>query len=176
MVALAPWALAIAIAFTAGITDFRSRRIPNGLTVPGLILGIAANAGVHGWPGARDALLGAAAALAVLLPFVLVRSLGAGDWKFMVAIGGCVGLHHLIPVLFITLLANGILAFGMIVYKRRTVRAMHNMWDMLRALVTLHAPPSELTLDNPDAVKVPFGVAAALAIVLYSAHQIWSSQ
>jgi hypothetical protein len=39
---------------------------------------------------------------------------------------------------------------------------------MLASLLTLHLPGAEFTLDNPDAVKIPFGVAAAIAVVLYS--------
>ncbi len=173
MLAAAPWSVTIALALTAGITDVYSRRIPNWLTVPGLLLGIAANALGGGWPLAKAALLGGLAALVLFLPFVLLRSLGAGDWKLMGAVGGCVGVHHLIPVLIATLLANGILAVAMIIQRRRTALAAHNMWTMLKAVVTLQLPPRELTLDNPDAVKVPFGVAASFAIVAYSAHQIW---
>ncbi len=33
--------------------------IPNWLTVPGALLGIAANWWLRGWPGAKDSLLGA---------------------------------------------------------------------------------------------------------------------
>ena len=46
--------LAIAFAVTAGISDLCSRRIPNWLTVPGLLVGIAANAAVSGWSGVED--------------------------------------------------------------------------------------------------------------------------
>ena len=79
------------LAIAAGWTDYRSRRIPNWLTVPGLVLGVAANSWMRGWPGAKDSLLGAALGLALLLPFVLIRSLGAGDWKFVGALEAFLG-------------------------------------------------------------------------------------
>ena len=47
------------LAIAAGWTDYRSRRIPNWLTIPGLFVGIAANSYFRGWPGAKASLLGA---------------------------------------------------------------------------------------------------------------------
>jgi hypothetical protein len=45
---------------------------------------------------------------------------------------------------------------------------------MLAAFFTLHLPGPDLSLDNPEALKVPFGVAVAVAVILYSARQAWS--
>ena len=87
-------------AAAAGWSDWRFRRIPNWLTVPGLLLGVAVNSLVWGWAGARSSLLGALLGLALLLPFVMVRSLGAGDWKLVGALGAFLGPQHLIAVLF----------------------------------------------------------------------------
>ncbi|MGA7908757.1 MAG: A24 family peptidase, partial [Candidatus Sulfotelmatobacter sp.] len=83
----APVVLAVALALIAGWTDWRSRRIPNWLTVPGLLLGVAANGLAAGWPGVKSSLLGVGLGLLLLLPFVLLRSLGAGDWKLAGAVG-----------------------------------------------------------------------------------------
>jgi len=39
----------------------------------------------------------------------------------------------------------------------------------------MHLPGPDLTLDNPDLVKVPFGVAVAIAVILYSSRQVWGA-
>ena len=44
-----------------------------------------------GWSGLKTSLLGAGLGLLVLLPFVIVRALGAGDWKLAGALGAIVG-------------------------------------------------------------------------------------
>ncbi len=159
--------VALALAVIAGWTDWRYRRIPNWLTVPCFFLGIAANSIVSGWSGAKEALLGAGLGLLVLLPFVLLRSLGAGDWKLMGAIGACIGLHGFISVLVLTVLINGLVAIGMVIASGRLGRTIKNMLNLLGAMLTLHKPASEVTLDNPDAIKVPFGVSAAVAVAIY---------
>src|ERR1700690_3011171 len=144
------------LALAAGWTDWRSRRIPNWLTVPGLVLGIAANSWLRGWPGARDSLLGAGLGLLLLLPFVWIRSLGAGDWKFVGALGAFLGPQNLLTVLLLGILVNGLMAVIMVIMKKRVRETASNMGRMLAALLTIHLPGPELTLDNPDLVKFPF--------------------
>jgi prepilin peptidase CpaA len=161
------------LAIAGGWTDWRSRRIPNWLTVPGLVVGIAMNSWLHGWPGAKASLLGAGLGLALLLPFVLIRSLGAGDWKFVGALGAFLGPENLLTVLLLGILVNGLMALIMIVRKKRLRETLRNLGRMLAAFLSMHLPGPDLTLDNPDLVKVPFGVAVAIAVILYSSRQVW---
>jgi prepilin peptidase CpaA len=165
--------LSCVLAAAAGWTDWRSRRIPNWLTVPGLAVGVAVSSWAGGWSGARTALLGAALGLALLLPFVLAKSLGAGDWKLAGALGAFLGPGRLLAVLFGAVLVAGAMAVVLIVWKRRVGRTLRNLWHMLGALLTLHLPGSELTLENPQALKVPFGVAMSIAVIVYTAGQAW---
>jgi prepilin peptidase CpaA len=169
------WALAAALAATAGWSDWRFRRIPNWLTVPGLLLGVAVNSLARGWSGTKDSLLGAGLGLALLLPFVLIRSLGAGDWKLVGAMGAFVGPRHLIAVLVAAVLIAGVMGVILIVWKKRVGQTLRNLVRMAAALLALRLPGPDLTLDNPESLKVPFGVAFALAVILYSARQIWGA-
>ncbi len=159
------------LAIAAGWTDWRSRRIPNWLTIPGLLLGVAVNSWLRGWPGAKESLLGAGLGLLLLLPFVLIRSLGAGDWKFVGALGAFLGPQNLLTVLLLGILVNGIMAVVMVIQKKRIRQTASNMARMLAAVFSLHLPGPDLTLDNPELVKVPFGVAVAIAVILYTGRQ-----
>jgi prepilin peptidase CpaA len=159
--------LAVAFAVAAGVTDWRSRRIPNWLTVPGLLLGIAANAAAGGWTGVKASLLGAGLGLLLLLPFVLVRSLGAGDWKLAGALGACLGPAPLVDVLMGSVFVAGIMALGLVIYKRRLKQTLRNIGRLLASMVTLRMPGAEVSLDNPQSLKIPYGVALALTTVCY---------
>jgi len=160
------------LALIAGITDWRSRRIPNWLTVPGAVIGIAVSAWLRGWAGAKDSLLGLALGLLLLLPFVLLRSLGAGDWKLVGALGAFLGPGNLITVLFATVLVAGLMALLLVIWKGRLVRTLKNIGRLLAALFSFHLPGQELTLDDPKSAKVPFGVAVAIAVIAYTARQV----
>jgi prepilin peptidase CpaA len=167
------WILPALLAAIAGYTDYRWRRIPNWLTVPGLLLGIALNSAAWGWRGTKESLLGAGLGLLILLPFVLVRSLGAGDWKLIGAVGAFVGPGQLITILFATLLIAGFMALVLIIGKKRVRQTFRNIGRMLAAMLTLHLPGEDLTLDNPKASKIPFGVAVAIAVILYAIGHAW---
>jgi prepilin peptidase CpaA len=169
------WMLATIPALIAGWTDWRSRRIPNWLTVPALLLGIAANSLALGWSGAKESLLGAGLGLGLLLPFVLIRSLGGGDWKLIGALGAFLGPPRLIAVLVATILVAGAMALVLVVWKRRVGQTLRNVGRMLAAMFTLHLPGPEVSLDNPESLKVPFGVAVAVAVVLYTVRQVWGA-
>jgi prepilin peptidase CpaA len=165
--------LAVALALVAGWTDWRSRRIPNWLTVPGLLAGVAVNAVAGGWPGVKASLLGAGLGLLVLLPFVFLRSLGAGDWKLAGALGAFVGPAALADLLMGSVFVAGVMALGLVLYKRRFLATMRNIGRLLRSMLTFHMPGPEVSLDNPESLKVPYGVALALTTLLFGIVAIW---
>jgi prepilin peptidase CpaA len=158
---------AVLLALIAGWTDLRSRRIPNWLTVPGLLIGIAGNVVLSGWGGLAHSLKGAALGLALLFPFVMLRSLGAGDWKLAGALGAFTGPAALIDVLLGSVFVAGLMAVALVIYKGRVRQTMRNIGHILVSLVTFQLPGSRVSLDNPDSLKVPYGVALALTMVLY---------
>jgi len=158
---------AVLLSLIAGWTDLRSRRIPNWLTVPGLLIGVAANTVLGGWSGLKTSLLGAAIGLALLLPFVLLRSLGAGDWKLAGALGAFAGPGLLVNLLLGSVFVAGVMAVVLIIYKGRVRQTLRNMGHILVSLVTFRLPGAQVSLDNPESLKVPYGVALAFTVVLY---------
>jgi prepilin peptidase CpaA len=162
------WIAPALLAALAGWKDLRTRRIPNWLTIPGVGIGILLNSIVGSWAGARSSLLGVGLGLGILLPFVLIRSLGAGDWKLVGAIGAFLGPDHLIVVLMATILVAGVMALILVIWKHRVRQTVRNVARMFQAFFTFHLPGPELSLDDPQALKIPFGVAVAIAVLLYA--------
>jgi prepilin peptidase CpaA len=162
-----PWIPAMLVALGAGILDWRYRRIPNWLTVSGAVAGFAVNTILFSWPGLKAALMGAALGLGLLLPFVVIRSLGAGDWKLAGALGACLGPRQLLSVLMGTILVAGVMALALVIWKGRLKRTLLNIAHLLAALFSLRMPGSEVSLDDPESTKIPFGVAMALTVLFY---------
>lgn len=161
------WGFAIVLALVAGWLDWRSRRIPNWLTVPGFGIGIIANATFFHWAGLKDALYGAAIPLGILLPVVLLHGLGAGDWKLMGALGAIVGKEQILHVLLATIVFAGLIAATQMIWQKRFWVTMRNLWELVRGFFLFGLKPnSEFSLDNAGASTLPFGVAAAAATLL----------
>jgi len=167
---------AVAMALIAGWTDWRSRRIPNWLTVAGFLIGVSVNTFASGWVGLRTSLLGAGFGLLVLLPFVFLRSLGAGDWKLAGALGAFVGWEALANVLMGSVLVAGIMALVLVIYKRRFKETLRNIGKLLLSMVTFRMPGAEVSLDNPQSLKVPYGVALALTTLLFGIEKMWRAR
>ncbi len=163
---------AVLLALIAGWTDLRSRRIPNWLTVPGLLIGVAGSIALSGWGGLKSSLLGAGLGLALLLPFVALRSLGAGDWKLAGALGAFTGPGVLVDVLLGSVFVAGLMAVALVIYKGRVRQTAKNIGHILISLATFRLPGAQVSLDNPDSLKIPYGVALAFTVVLYGT--LWS--
>lgn len=166
-------ACAVLLSLLAAYTDLRWRRIPNWITVPGFLLGLTLNVAHSGWHGMRTSLLGAALGLLLLFPFVVLRSLGAGDWKLAGAVGSFLGPGALIDVLLASVFVAGLMAIALVIYKGRLRETMRNLKHLVGSLATFHMPGPELSLDNPHSLKVPYGVALAFTVVLYEIARTW---
>jgi prepilin peptidase CpaA len=160
------WYLVIALTLLAAWTDARTRKIPNWLTVTGVLAGVAINSYFHGWGGAKQSLEGTGLALAVLLPLVLLRGLGAGDWKLMGAVGSFVGPVLLVFILVGSVLLSGLMAMMQMMRTRRVVETFRNVAVLVKGFFSFGLRPNpKIALDNPGLMKLPFGVAVAAATV-----------
>jgi prepilin peptidase CpaA len=160
------WLLTISLTVFASTVDVRKRKIPNWLSVSGIVLGIGVNTAVGGWPGCETSLLGTGLALGLLLPLVVLRALGAGDWKLMGAVGAFLGWRMMLVVLLFSIFIAGFLAMMATMRTGRVVATFKNIWTLLRGFATFGLRPNrEISLDNPALMKLPFAVAVAAATV-----------
>src|SRR5215468_4831987 len=167
------WILTLALTILAALLDWRSRRIPNWLTVPGLLSGVVVHALIAGWHGTLFALEGASLALILLLPLVALRALGAGDWKLMGAVGAFVGPVMFLFVLLGSIVASGLMAIVQVFRTGRVLETLKNMLTLVRGFFTFGLKKNpQISLDNPRLLKLPFGVAVAAAtlVCFYAAN------
>jgi prepilin peptidase CpaA len=163
------------VAVTAGITDARSRRIPNRLTYAAMIAGLTLETVVYGWRGLLLGLGGGVLFGGVLLLFYLVRAMGAGDVKLAAALGCIIGPANSFQVVFATAMAGGVLAILVMVF---TGRVLHTLRSTL-AVAGFHVVHGLRThpvvnLDNPAAVRLPYGLAFAAGTLYWAIFmQVW---
>ena len=161
------WAFVLTLTFIGAVTDWRTRKIPNWLTVPGILAGITLRSVISGWPGAKAALYGTGLALALLLPLVLLRALGAGDWKLMGAVGAFMGPVLFLFILFGSIFASGLMSTIHIIKTKRVKETFRNIVELVRGFAVFGFQPNpEISLDNPKLLKIPFGIAVAASTAI----------
>lgn len=161
------WIAAIVLVGCAGWSDWRTRRIPNRLTVPALVVGLGMNTLLAGWAGLVSAAAGATLMLTLLLPLVWLKALGAGDWKLLGALGALLGPQATLWVLLATTLIAGLMAAAQVVRAKRVRATAKNLWELVRGLFVYGlAPHPTIRLGNPRQLSLPYGVAVAGATMV----------
>ncbi|MBN2526281.1 MAG: prepilin peptidase [Deltaproteobacteria bacterium] len=106
----------------AAAIDWRTRRIPNWLTFPAMILGPVLQLLLHlllsDWQTALKgglffALVGEVVLLVVFLGLNAINAMGMGDVKLAAAVGGFVGWPGALETAVLIFLCGGILALGL---------------------------------------------------------------
>jgi hypothetical protein len=64
------------------------------------------------------------------------------------------------------------MALVLVIYKRRLLQTLRNIGHILISLVTFRLPGAHVTLDDPNSLKIPKGVALALTVVFYAFLQL----
>jgi prepilin peptidase CpaA len=125
-VELIGYGIATTIAAVAAVTDWRTGRIPNWLTLPFLLIGPAMHAGARGIEGAALSILGIVACAAV--PYLLFRkgAIGGGDVKLFAAAGGLVGAGVGIEAQFLAFIFAAFLALIKLAWDGRLLRTLQN--------------------------------------------------
>lgn len=159
---------ALVVAGVGGAADVVTRRIPNWLTYSGMLVGIAGRTMLQGWHGLGSALAGGLIGGGAFLVFFLLHAMGAGDVKLITAIGCLVGPSSSVQIVLATAIAGGIFAIIMAVWQKRLRAVLVNVLDLIKfhAVAGAEMHPS-LNLSNPQAARLPYGVAIATG-VLYS--------
>jgi len=168
-----PWIVVLAATGIAAITDGLTSRIPNVLTLPlwvaGLVYG-ALSAGL--WGGAESLVASLLLALPYILLFVYAGG-GGGDAKIMGALGAWLGLSDGLVALLSVCGAGVVLALCWAAFGgtlRLTLSRLRNFTYTLFAgglsrgalsLAASHLPAA----DEPDSLKMPYGIAIFLGVV-----------
>jgi prepilin peptidase CpaA len=97
--------------------DVLFHRIPNGLVGALLCAGLAMQLILAGWEALGQAALGMLVGLAVLLPLYCLRATGAGDVKFLAALGTLLGPRWAFIAGLYTLIAGGVLALAYVLFE-----------------------------------------------------------
>jgi prepilin peptidase CpaA len=155
-VALAAGALA------ATIIDLRTRRIPNTLTaaMAGIGIGLAASglSGMSVWASMAGFALG----LALMLPGHALGATGAGDVKFMAAVGAIVGVPMVLSAFLFTAVAGGVLALAVAVRRRRLAATLAGTGRLIAAPASVRG---EIRQAAPVS-RFAYGPAIAIGSVM----------
>lgn len=162
----------VIVAAAAAWCDVRERRIPNVLTVGGLLLALVIGGVQAGLAGLAAAAVGAALGLLVGLPVFLLGGLGGGDVKLLAAVGAFLGPGRLPLALLAIALTGGVMAAVEVVRRGAVRQTVLNLWAIIMSIGPrsfgrwrTRESGGALTVDAASAVTIPYAVAIAIGSV-----------
>lgn len=155
------WILA-AMLVACAVTDVRERRIPNAVTYPALVAGLALALLIAperlAW-----AVLAVGIAAAAFAPLVRVGAMGMGDLKLMAAVGALQGPGVMSSALIAGVFVGGLMALGMVVASGRLRATLGRAVRLPGALARSWRTGRPLPRTGPlTSTTVPFGAAIAV--------------
>lgn len=153
LLANASWSNALVLALLAtSLSDLMYRRIPNGLVLTVLALGFGYWGCMSGKSGLVHAGMGMMLGLGCLLPFYLLRWIGAGDVKIFAAFGAVLGPDAIWQAALAGLACGGLLSFC--------------YWDKMPFEITSLKGGVALKQARAYGTTVPLGAALATGILM----------
>ncbi len=152
------WA-ALAVGLLASITDLRTKRIPNTLTLGAALAALIMRGWLEGTAGVHWGLLGWLVGLALLFPLFAMRGLGGGDVKLMAAFGAFVGASTVLWATLLGTIAGGILSVALATRHRVWGRTWANLGLMVTHWrVAGPGAVSGLTLEDSRSLRLAYAV------------------
>jgi prepilin peptidase CpaA len=164
------YGVALTTALVSAYFDIRWRKIPNVWVLAGLVAGLAGNFWLRGLPGLGLSLGGLLLAATIYFPLYLLKGMGAGDVKLMVALGAIVGPRQWLLLLVFASIFGGITGLLIAKSKGRLKTTLLNTGRLVRELASLRVPHEkydQLQLHHPEAIRMPHGVAVAVGTVIF---------
>jgi prepilin peptidase CpaA len=167
----------ISLVLSAALFDVRYRRIPNWISVSGLVIGLLLNsflvgrgAQVFSTAGLVFSLEGLAAGFGFYFALYMLHAMGAGDVKLMGAIGALVGWRDWVGIFILTAILGGVAAIGLAVLRKRLGKTLWNVGFILSEIKSgrpAYLGNEELDVRSKKGVGLPHGAVIALATILF---------
>jgi prepilin peptidase CpaA len=162
---MAAGAVFLTVLMLASWSDVRSRRIPNWITVVGMLAGLGFHA-ARGVGPLGVGVLGLAAAFVVALPFFMSGALGGGDAKLLMVVGAFFGPVDLLLASLVIALVGGALALGEAARQRALGPVLAACGNLLLRWVTT-GPRGTAPSTGRQRLAVPYGVAISAGSVFW---------
>lgn len=165
-------AVLFALLVIASVSDYRSYRIPNWLTIGGAAFALIYKTATAVSPS--TAFLGALGGLflgfAVMLPLYALRVMGAGDVKLMAMVGAFLGVYETFQAVLFAFIVGGIAAIGFALCKGKLGRLLNNtkqaVYEM-SALGMAGVRPDAQIVARQSIGKLPFGICISIGTMGY---------
>ena len=166
------WLVSALLIWAAWI-DGRELKVPNWLTFPMILTGLAYNLLAGGWEGLGFGLLGMCAGLACLLPLYAVGGMGAGDVKLLAGVGAWLGWQTTVWGFVVTVVVGALMAIAMVLMSGKVRHHVAQFFVILNEWIAIRNPEelSKIAAERkPTMHLLPYGIPICIGCIAYFAY------
>ncbi|MCJ8013145.1 A24 family peptidase [Paenibacillus sp. KQZ6P-2] len=151
------WGCAL-IVIAAFVTDIRTMKVPNWLTVTAMISGFCFHMVTEGLHGLAFSAKGFAAGFGLLLLMHMIGAVGAGDVKLFGGIGAWLGTLLTVQCLVYSVFCAGFIGVIILLWRRETLKRLRMVVSSLAGVFILRSLQS-LNVGKEQQLRFPFMLA-----------------
>ncbi|MFD1175218.1 prepilin peptidase [Paenibacillus puldeungensis] len=123
----------------AFVTDIKSMKIPNAITMTGVAAGLCYHSITSGGSGALFAIKGAGIGFALMFVLYLLRAVGGGDVKLFAGIGAWLGTGLTLSTMMYSIFAAGCIGLIIIIWRREALTRVRRVAHTVLGAVILRS-------------------------------------
>ncbi len=151
----------------AAYIDWKEHRVPNWLNFSAILFGICFHSIMYGPQGLYFSLLGILVGFATLVVPYLLRGMGAGDVKLMMAVGAWVGVGATFQGFLWTVVVGAVMGISLMVYSRQLKERMLTVALATVNLLKFNDLNYGSDENTPETILLPYGVPIAFGFYTY---------
>jgi prepilin peptidase CpaA len=170
--------LFVCVAMTvAAVIDGWKLKVPNWITFPFALSGLAYHLFTSGLGGLTTSLVGLAVGLGLLLVPYIIGGMGAGDVKLFAGVGAWMGATFAFKAFLISTVVGGVLALALVAYRGlrgrdwSIVSKNAERFQMVATELMTIRDPNQLAelaaARKPTAILLPYGIPLAIGTIAY---------
>ncbi|GIP29471.1 type 4 prepilin peptidase 1 [Paenibacillus sp. J23TS9] len=146
------------IIMAAFVTDIRTMKIPNWLTITAMFSGVLFHVITGGLQGVAFSAKGLGAGFGLLLIMHVIGAVGAGDVKLFGGIGAWMGTLLTVQCLVYSVLCAGVIGVMILLWRRETVKRLRKVVSSLTGVFILRSFQA-LKTGKEKQLRFPFMLA-----------------
>ncbi len=163
------WVVAIVL-IVAAIIDGIQLKVPNWITFPFVLTGLAVSFMLGGWPGLGWGLVGMIIGLALLLPAYAIGGMGAGDVKLLAGVGAWMHGTVTFYAFCVSVVVGAVMAICMVLWRRGWKKHSSQFMSIFMEIITIK-DPNELSqiaaARKSTMLLLPYGIPIAIGTIGY---------
>ncbi|WP_330948630.1 A24 family peptidase [Virgibacillus sp. MG-45] len=158
----------------AFLIDIKHHKIPNWLSLSGMLVGILYHLVTNGLDGLIFSFFGLLVAGAIFMLLYLFKAIGAGDVKLFAAIGAIVGVQLVLYMMMYSIIVAGLIAIVILLFTKTFLQKLTSAFFHIIGSILSKDLQGLEEFKTTKSTRFPFMYAVLPAVAITYYYSFWA--